>query len=56
MGLGFVAMAILIACETGLGQVEGGEGVLGLQRALLVVGGRTAVTNLWKCPTRRLRR
>jgi CHAT domain-containing protein len=48
LDLSKVELAVLLACETGLGEVAGGEGVLGLQRTFQVAGARTTVTSLWK--------
>jgi CHAT domain-containing protein len=50
-------LATLSACETGLGEVAGGEGLLGVQRAFQVAGVRASVASLWKVDdivTRRL--
>ena len=41
-------LVTLSACETALGEVERGEGVLGLRRALVMAGSRTQLLSLWR--------
>jgi len=40
------------ACETGLGKVVGGEGVMGLPYALYVAGNKNTILTLWSISDR----
>lgn len=45
-------LIVLSACETGVGPVRSGGGVMGLPLALMAAGNRHAIVSLWSVPDR----
>ena len=50
MNLSNTKLAVLSACQTGLGDIDGSEGVYGLQRAFKMAGADHLLVSLWQVP------
>ena len=50
MDLSNTKLVVLSACETGLGKIEGSEGVFGLMRGFKLAGVEQMIVSLWSVP------
>ncbi len=48
LDLSGVELVVLSACQSGMGQAQAGEGLIGIRRAFCTAGARTVISSFWK--------